>query len=44
MTSRGAELVDLRVQLEALEDVAHRRRECPHLLAQVLGDVILDRR
>jgi hypothetical protein len=35
------EPVDLRVEVEALEDVAHRRRERLDVLAQVLADVVL---
>jgi hypothetical protein len=36
-----AEPVDLRRELEALEDVAHRRRERLDVGAQVLADVVL---
>ena len=35
------ELVHLQVELEALEDVAHRRRERLDVTAQVLADVVL---
>ena len=35
------QLVDLRVKLEALEDVPHRRRERLHVGAQILADVVL---
>ena len=35
------EPVDLRVKVEALEDVAHRRRERLHVGAEVFADVVL---
>jgi hypothetical protein len=35
------EAVDLGVEVEALEDVAHGRAEGLHVGSQVLGDVVL---
>jgi hypothetical protein len=38
--ARLVEPVDLRVELEALEDVPHGRGEALHVRAQVLADVV----
>jgi len=35
------ESIDLGVEVEILEDVAHRRRERRHISAQVFADVVL---